>query len=80
MESAAVQDSDRLVGWKEVSRLTGIRSRQTLLTKEQRKEFPRRRYLSATCVRWVESEIVDWVHNLPCTLDELAERRAAGDA
>lgn len=66
--------ADRLIPFKEVSRITGIKSLNTIKAHEDRGEFPMRRYLSGKCVRWSESEVMDWVDQLPNTFDEYKRR------
>lgn len=66
---------DRLIPFKEVSRITGIKSLNTIKAHEDRGEFPKRRYLSGKCVRWSESEVLDWVNELPNTFAEYKRRR-----
>ena len=67
--------ADRLIPFKEVSRITGIKSLNTIKAQEDRGQFPKRRYLSGKCVRWSESEVLDWVNQLPNTFDEYKRRR-----
>ncbi len=40
-------------------------SRATLYRWEKSGKFPSRRELAPDCVRWLESEITEWMHNLP---------------
>ena len=66
--------SDRLIPFKEVSRITGIKSLNTIKAKEDRGEFPMRRYLSVKCVRWSEREILAYVDELPRSFEEYRQR------
>ena len=70
-----MNQQDRLIPFKEVSRITGIKSLNTIKAQEDRGGFPRRRYLSGKCVRWSELEVVEWVSQLPNTFDEYQRRR-----
>ena len=65
---------DRLIPFKEVSRITGIKSLNTIKAQEDRGEFPKRRYLSIKCVRWSEFEILEYVKQLPRSLEEYQQR------
>jgi len=65
---------DRLIPFKDVSRITGIKSLNTIKAKEDRGEFPMRRYLSIKCVRWSEREIMEYVDQLPRSFDEYLQR------
>lgn len=67
--------ADRLIPFKEVSRITGIKSLNTIKAKEDRGEFPLRRYLSCKCVRWSERQVLEYVSQLPNTFDEYKRRR-----
>ncbi len=66
--------SDRLIPFKVVSQITGIKSVNTIKAKEDRGEFPMRRYLSIKCVRWMESEVLAYVDQLPRTFQEYQQR------
>ena len=72
--------ADRLISFKEVSRITGIKSLNTIKAQEDRGEFPMRRYLSIKCVRWSEREIMEYVDQLPRSFDEYLQRHEADAA
>ena len=67
--------SDRLISFKIVSHITRIKSPNTIKAQEDRGTFPKRRYLSGKCVRWSESEVMEWVNQLPNTLEEYQRRQ-----
>ena len=71
---------DRLIPFKEVSRITGIKSLNTIKAKEDRGEFPMRRYLSVKCVRWSEREILAYVDQLPRSFEEYQQRHESSAA
>ena len=71
---------DRLIPFKDVSRITGIKSLNTIKAKEDRGEFPMRRYLSIKCVRWSQREIMEYVDKLPRSFDEYRQRHASSEA
>ena len=48
----------------EVEARTGI-SRVTIWRLERSGKFPRRRRLSSQTVRWIDSEIEEWIASLP---------------
>ena len=52
--------SDRFLRSKKLDEITGV-SRTTRWRLERAGLFPRRRFLSANSVGWLESEIVAWV-------------------
>ena len=62
--------SDRLIPFKVVSQITGIKSVNTIKAKEDRGEFPIRRYLSIKCVRWSEREVMEYVDQLPRSFED----------
>jgi len=66
--------SDRLIPFKVVSQITGIKSVNTIKAKEDRGEFPKRRYLSIKCVRWSLQEVLAYVDQLPRTFQEYLQR------
>jgi len=66
--------SDRLIPFKVVSQITGIKSVNTIKAKEDRGEFPMRRYLSIKCVRWSEREVLAYVDQLPRSFAEYQQR------
>ena len=68
----------RLIPFKDVSRLTGIKSVNTIKAKEDRGEFPLRRYLSVKCVRWSEAEIISYIDQLPRSFKEYQQRHDGG--
>ena len=65
---------DRLIPFKEVSRITGIKSLNTIKAQENRGGFPRRRYLSGKCVRWSLWEVMAYVDQLPRSFEEYQQR------
>jgi len=65
---------DRFIPFKVVSRITGIKSLNTIKAKEDRGEFPKRRYLSVKCVRWSEREILAYMDQLPRSYEECRRR------
>ena len=65
---------DRLIPFKEVSRITGIKSLNTIKAKEDRGEFPMRRYLSIKCVRWSEREVLEYVEELLTSFENYQRR------
>ncbi len=69
------ETQDRMITFRDVSGITGYKSKNTLKTKEDRGEFPRRIYLSSNCIRWWESEVLAWANQLPRTLPD-----ASGDS
>jgi len=69
---------DRLIPFKEVSRITGIKSLNTIKAQEDRGEFPMRRYLSIKCVRWSEQEVLAYVDQLPRSFKEYKQRHDGG--
>ena len=71
--------TDRLIPFKIVSHITGIKSLNTIKAQEDHGSFPKRRYLSGKCVRWSESEVMAWVNQLPNSFDECLRRRARID-
>lgn len=71
---------DRLIPFKVVSHITGIKSLNTIKAQEDYGTFPKRRYLSGKCVRWSESEVMEWVNQLPNTFDEYQRRRSTNQA
>ncbi len=73
-ETQSSAASVQFLTFKEVSRITGIKSPNTLKAHEERGTFPRRYYLSDRCVRWDEAEVLVWRDQLPRSLDELRER------
>ena len=70
---------DRLIPFKDVSRITGIKSLNTIKAKEDRGEFPMRRYLSIKCVRWSEQEVLTYVEQLPRSFDEYRQRHESSE-
>lgn len=54
----------RLLRLKDVEAMVGL-GRSSIYRKMEEGTFPRQRMLSPSCVRWVESEIVDWIAALP---------------
>ena len=64
------ETQDRMIPFRDVSRITAYKSKNTLKTKEDRGEFPRRIYLSRNCIRWWESEVLAWANQLPRTLPD----------
>ncbi len=77
LEAAMTESKqDRLIPFKDVSRITGIKSINTIKAQEARGEFPKRRYLSEKCVRWSEAEIIAWMNQLPRSFKELQHRHS----
>ena len=74
------QPTDRLIPFREVSRITGIKTRNTIKAREDRGEFPMRRYLSIKCVRWSEREVMEYVDQLPRSFDEYRQRHESSEA
>lgn len=72
--------TDRLIPFKEVSRITGIKSLNTIKAQEDRGEFPMRRYLSIKCVRWSEREVLAYLDQLPRSFKEYKQRHDGGQA
>jgi len=58
--------SDRLLPLADVMSKVGISS-TAIYDRIQKNAFPRPRFLGPRCVRWVESEINDWIAALPPT-------------
>lgn len=56
--------TDRILRPAEVQRRTGL-GRTTIWRRERAGDFPRRRRLGPTLVGWLESELDDWLENLP---------------
>lgn len=52
--------NDKLIDFKEVAYLTGL-SRSTIWKLENDGDFPERITLSKRSVRWIESEIMQWI-------------------
>ena len=71
---------DRLIPFKVVSQITGIKTLNTIKAKEARGEFPMRRYLSIKCVRWSEFEILEYVKQLPRSFEEYQQRHESSEA
>lgn len=57
---------DRILRTHEVIEMTGM-SRPTIWRKEKAGAFPARRQLGANSVGWLESEVIAWMDNLPCS-------------
>ena len=75
MNATQQTTQDRLIPFKDVSRITGIKSLNTIKAKEDRGEFPMRRYLSIKCVRWSEQEVMEYVDQLPRSFQDYQRRR-----
>ena len=58
------QMSDRVLRKPEVERLTG-KSSATIYRDIARGSFPRQRRIGAAAVGWLESEVANWIANLP---------------
>ena len=69
---------DRMISFQRVSDISGYKSKNTLKTKEDRGEFPKRIYLSGNCVRWWESEVMEWTRQLPRSFKEYKQRHDGG--
>lgn len=63
--------TDRALRQQEVSDKTGM-ARSTIYKLEQQGKFPKRRKFGTKAVRWLESEVDEWIKNL-----ELADKDAA---
>ncbi len=68
------QPTDRLIPFKEVSRITGIKTRNTIKAKVDRGDFPKPVYLSIKCVRWSEREIMEYVDQLPRSFEDCQQQ------
>ncbi|MDW9780131.1 AlpA family phage regulatory protein [Sinorhizobium medicae] len=55
---------DRLLKLRDVRCMTSLGT-STIYRKMKDGSFPRPRQLSEACVRWRESEIMDWIRALP---------------
>ena len=66
---------DRLIPFKEVSRITGIKTRNTIKAKVDCGDFPKPVYLSIKCVRWSEREVMEYVDQLPRSFQDYQRRR-----
>jgi prophage regulatory protein len=71
--SADANEPMRLIKLKEVMHLTSLGS-TTIYRKLHAGTFPRPRSLSPACVRWLESEVNDWIDALP--VSEPVRRKA----
>ena len=71
---------DRLIPFKIVSEITGIKSLNTIKAKEGRGEFPKRRYLSIKCVRWSLLEVLAYVDQMPRSFKEYRQRQDGNHA
>jgi len=69
------ETQDRMITFRDVSRITAYKSKNTLKTKEDLGEFPRRIYLSSNCIRWWESEVLAWAKQQTRTLPDAWRRR-----
>lgn len=56
--------NNRILRFQEVIELTGL-SRSTIQRKEQVGLFPKRKQLGLNSVGWLESDIQQWLENLP---------------
>lgn len=56
--------NNRILRFQEVIDLTGL-SRSTIQRKEQAGLFPKRKQLGLNSVGWLESDIQQWLENLP---------------
>jgi prophage regulatory protein len=54
----------KLLKLAEVLEMTGL-SRSTIDRLEKLEKFPKRRVVSEKSVAWIESEISEWINNLP---------------
>jgi predicted DNA-binding transcriptional regulator AlpA len=57
-----VHDPDRIVREAERERITGL-SRTTWWRMERYGKAPKRRRISANCVGWLLSELIDWMQS-----------------
>lgn len=62
-KAAGLSTDDRLIGWKELSRLVPV-ARMTIWRWEREKKFPRHRKAGGRNV-WLLSEILGWMEALP---------------
>ena len=74
MNQQEQRTQDRMISWPIVSEISGYKSKNTIKTKEDRGEFPKRIYLSSNCIRWWESEVLEWAKKLPRTLEACQQR------
>lgn len=58
--------TDALLALPEVMRQVSL-SRASIYRWAKAGKFPRPREIAPDCVRWLQSEITDWMHNLPAT-------------
>ena len=72
--------TDRLIPFKVVSHITGIKSLNTIKAQEEHGAFPKRRYLSGKCVRWSEREVMDYINQLPRSFEDYQRRRSTNQA
>ncbi|QBJ63534.1 AlpA family phage regulatory protein [Pseudoalteromonas sp. DL-6] len=56
--------NNKILRTKEVIKLTGL-SRSTIRRKERLGLFPKRKQLGLNSVGWLESDIKQWLENLP---------------
>lgn len=72
-----VANRERLIRFKEVLEISGIRSRTTLRQHEEIGAFPRRVPVGVRSVAWLESEVQAWVAARTADRDEAAIADAA---
>lgn len=56
--------NNKILRFQEVTELTGL-SRSTIWRKERLGLFPKRKQLGLNSVGWLESDIQQWLENLP---------------
>lgn len=58
-------ETDELIRYPEVRKITGGLGRTTIWREERQGNFPRRRHISAGTVGWLRSEVVAWATSRP---------------
>ena len=71
--------NDRLLRRREVEELTGL-SRASIYRMMGSGRFPRPVRVSATAVRWKESDITVWIQSRPVATSELGSTTAAWES
>lgn len=67
--TAAATSAPRLLALPEVKKLVGLGT-TSIYSKVNSGIFPRPIRLGGRCVRWIESEVVAWLHNCIAARDE----------
>ena len=65
---------DRLISIREVERLVGLKQ-SAIYDRISKSQFPPSRSLGLRTIRWLESEVEAWVHELPIAPAHEAVRR-----